>query len=97
MHPYTDLGMGGLLAILIIREVFGFLKSQVAKKNGAAPPPCPLNATIELWELKLSKGVVSGMKESLEPHFQRQSEILTQLSSNQGKIIDVLTRKSTIA
>jgi hypothetical protein len=95
MNGYAELGMGGLLVLLALREMFGFLKARESNRNGSGPSStsCPLNATIELWELKLSRAVVSGLNEALTPVLSRQTELLGIVLQNEAKMLEMLIRR----
>lgn len=95
MNGYAELGAGGLLALLLLREVFAFLKARENNKNGSATPPivCPLNATVELWELRLTKAVTEGLTQALIPTLARQTELLGVVIQNQGKMYELLIRR----
>ena len=77
-----SLGVGGIVVILVIREVFAFVsKYRRNGRNGAAPIEPRINWFHEFKELRTS-----------------QSEILHALQSNQTVLISTLTKlESTLA
>jgi hypothetical protein len=96
---FRNLGVAGLVIYFVIRDMFAFLKSRRNGANGrpssSAPLTCPLGATVELWEEKLTRAIVSGLKESLGGVLTQNTETLKTVIANQRTLIDFTIRQET--
>jgi hypothetical protein len=78
-----EVGVGGALAVLVLAQVFNFLK---AKKNGANM--CPLRAEVQIWENHLAKAI----SESLSPLIDNQTKTLVPLIEAHTRVLDAMTQ-----
>lgn len=67
-----QVGAGGLLALLILREVFGFLRA----RNGGASAG---SKTVDFWRLEMRAAVNEGLTTTLKPLFETQIELLREI------------------
>ena len=76
----TQLGIGGIVALLIIREVLRFLRS----RNGSSSSPAGSSGSqsIEFWQAEIRKAV----SEALNPFLSAQSELLRGIQITESKI-----------
>ena len=90
-QEFRNWSVTGLVVVIIVREMFTFLKTR-KNGNGKAvailPATCPLNATIELWEERLTRAIVNGLKESLGQSIIQLLEIEKKIVENQEKLIE---------
>ena len=73
---FTQVGIGGLLAILIIREVFAFLKNR--KSNGASG-----EQSKEFWQSEIRKITTEVIVTVVVPILSSQVLILVEMKKNQ--------------
>jgi hypothetical protein len=71
----TQLGIGGVLALLIIREVLGFLK---AKKNGVGGNHSG-EKSVEFWRGQIRQTMSDVVAAELLPAIQEQTHILEDI------------------
>jgi hypothetical protein len=76
-----QMGAGGLFAVLVLREVFGFLRAR--NQNGAGSKP------VDFWRLELRAAVNEGMAVTLKPLIETQIQLLREIrdsvsTSNRG-------------
>jgi transposase-like protein len=78
MNYIGQIGVGGIFAILVIREVLGFLKTRNGKKNGVA-----MSGALpkEYWQNTFREIVNEGLKEILAPLIQQHTQVLTDIRS----------------
>jgi len=90
-QEFRNWSVTGLVVVIIVREMFTFLKTR-KNGNGKAvailPATCPLNATIELWEERLTRAIVNGLKESLGISIAQQTQLLQKIIDNQSKLME---------
>ncbi len=96
MNLIEQLGIGGALALFVLREVFTYLKTRNGKAEVSVVHVCPLPQTFELWELRLSKAIAEAMTEALEPTLKRQSDLLETLAKYQQEMHEVLIRRNLV-
>ena len=96
MNLIEQLGIGGALALFVLREVFTYLKTRNGKAAVSVVPVCPLPQTFELWELRLSKAIAEAMTEALEPTLKRQNDLLETLAKYQQELHEVLIRRNLV-
>lgn len=76
-----QIGAGGLLALLMLREVFQFLAAR--SRNGAAG-----DRPVEFWRSELRQGVSESLDTSLRPVLEQQTVLLREIR-------DAVTRGNT--
>jgi len=91
-QEFRNWSVTGLVVVIIVREMFTFLKTRRNgannKPNSILPLVCPLTATIELWKANLTAAVVAGLKESLGQSIIQLLEIEKKIVENQEKLIE---------
>ena len=80
MEPLMQVGVGGIFAILLLREVFGFLKHR--KNNGAAG-----ERSVEFWQQQQQVIIAENLKLSVIPILDKQTAILDELRLGQTRLI----------
>jgi hypothetical protein len=72
----SDLGVATVAAILILREVFAFLKKRNGGKNGSAG-----DKTVEFWQQQNSLAFQEALRFVVVPILSNQAEILKEIKS----------------
>jgi hypothetical protein len=73
MHELAwQIGAGGLLALLVLREVFTFLSAR--GRNGTAG-----DRPVEFWRGELRQGVSECLEASLRPVLEQQTVLLREI------------------
>ena len=80
MDHLIQLGIGGALAILIIREVFKFLTDRKQKENGSAG-----TKSVEFWQAQQRTAVREVLTELISPFLTTQTEILRRIHESSDK------------
>jgi len=83
INEYLQVGMGGLLALLILREVFGFLKNKKKNDNNSTEKAI-------LDELRLqNENHLHSIQTEMGKGFDKMMDCYSQKSD---KIIEILSR-----
>lgn len=69
---FTQLGMGAVVALLILKEVFAFLKK--GKPNGASG-----ERSVEFWQQTIANTVTTSFNASLAPILHNNNEVLREI------------------
>jgi hypothetical protein len=85
MPDWKDVGMGGLLALLVLREVFNFLK---AKKNGRSSAG---DQSVEFWREQLRELILQIMAQTITRTLDHQIMLSAEIrdlqkATNEGII-----------
>ena len=81
MDHLIQLGIGGALAILMIREVFKFLTDRKQKNgNGSAG-----TKSVEFWQAQQRMAVREVLTELISPFLTTQTEILRRIHESSDK------------
>jgi hypothetical protein len=86
---WKDVGIGGLLALLVLREVFNFLK---AKKNGK---PTAGDQSIEFWREQMRDLILQILSQTITRTLDQQIMVASEIrdlqkGTNEG-IIKLIT------
>ncbi|MGA7220512.1 MAG: hypothetical protein WBX38_19510 [Candidatus Sulfotelmatobacter sp.] len=89
MPEWKDVGIGGLLALLVLREVFNFLKS---KKNGK---PTAGEQSIEFWREQMRDLILQILAQTITRTLDQQIMVAGEIrdlqkGTNEG-IIKLIT------
>ncbi|MGD0986293.1 MAG: hypothetical protein ABR874_00695 [Candidatus Sulfotelmatobacter sp.] len=89
MPEWKDVGIGGLLALLVLREVFNFLKS---KKNGK---PTAGEQSIEFWREQMRDLILQILAQTITRTLDQQIMVSSEIrdlqkGTNEG-IIKLIT------
>lgn len=89
MPEWKDVGLGGLLALLVLREVFNFLKS---KKNGR---PTAGDQSIEFWREQIRELIIQILAQTITRTLDQQIMVASEIrdlqkGTNEG-IIKLIT------
>lgn len=79
MESWKEIGIGGVFAIMVIREVFGFLRSY--KKNGSANESGM--KPVDFWRLEFR----SAIDERMGAHLTAQTQTLTDIRDGINKLV----------
>lgn len=90
---FWQLGAGGLLALLILREVFSFLRDRGRNGASGAKP-------VDFWRLEFRSAINEGMTSTLKPLIETQVQLLREIrdavsTSNQGISELVVTNRGS--
>jgi len=66
-----QIGAGGALAVLILREVFAFLRERT--RNGAG------SKSVDFWRMELRAAVNEGLTTTLKPLIETQIQLLREI------------------
>ncbi|HZR59117.1 MAG TPA: hypothetical protein VFA74_19780 [Terriglobales bacterium] len=85
MPEWKDVGLGGLLALLVLREVFNFLKS---RKNGR---PTAGEQSIEFWREQIRELILQTLTQTLLRPLDQQLVVASEIrdlqkTTNEGII-----------
>ena len=78
MDSLTQIGIGGIFAILLLREVLGFLTTW-RKRNGNGKHQSAGDKPVELWQLEQRTNFSASLRESVVPILERQTKALENL------------------
>lgn len=87
----NQIGVPGIVAILLLREVFGFLKSRQNGKNGPAG-----EKSIEYWQQQFQGIMSEALKASVIPILASQTAILSELRIQQQRLVELLLERRAI-
>lgn len=87
-----QIGAGGMFAVLILREVFTFLREKT--RNGAG------NKSVDFWRMELRAAVNEGLTTTLKPLIETEIQLLREIrdsvaTSYQGISELVVTNRGT--
>jgi hypothetical protein len=82
-EPLTQLGVGGLLAYLIIKEVLSFLKNRTTSSNGNSG-----EKPVSFWEQHIGASVQSAIDLKMVPHLEQQTEVLKEIRDSLKQMND---------
>lgn len=88
-----QLGAGGLFALLVLREVFAFLRDR--SRNGSAG-----SKPVDFWRLEFRAAINEGLASTLKPLIETEIQLLREIrdsvsTSNQGISELVVTNRGT--
>lgn len=69
--PITQLGVGGILVYLVIKEMFAFLAKR-GKANGSG------DKSVEFWELKIGNIITERLEETFKSRNEEIRNIIKQ-------------------
>ena len=78
MPEWQQLGIGGVFAIMVIREVLGFLKKRGTMTNGEAG-----GKSVDFWRLEFR----SAIDERMGSHLAAQTQTLTDIRDGINKLV----------
>lgn len=74
MAPSTEIGMGGLLALLVIDRVLSFVRAQRTKSSNASG-----EKPVDFWKSEIRAGVLDGFNLVMKPILESEVKQLDQL------------------
>lgn len=80
----TQIGVGGIFALFILREVFTFIKSQRTNGNGNGQAAGTQSAAF--WQLEIRKAVDESVGSTMVPHLQAQTKVLEDIRDTMGEM-----------
>jgi hypothetical protein len=92
LPEWKDVGLGGLLALLVLREVFNFLKS----KNNGNGRPTAAEQSIEFWREQVRSIAMEILAHTVNRTLDQQVEIATEIRDLQRDINDGIIRLITL-
>ncbi len=79
-EQWTQVSVGGILAILVLREVFGFLRT----RNGARSANSSSgNRPVEYWQVDMRKALAEAFQTSILPALSNQTDLLREIRDEQ--------------
>ena len=84
----TQLGVGGILVLLVLREVFKFLSDRKIK-NGHNELRAG-DRSVEFWQSEQKKNVKNGITEILAPFLAVQIDLLREIKDSSKETRDSL-------
>lgn len=76
----TQVGVGGIFTVLVLREVFTFLKTR--KANGASG-----DQSVEFWQQQQQLIIAENLKMSVIPILDKQTAILDEIRLGQARVV----------
>lgn len=91
MPEWKDVGIGGLLALLVLREVFNFLKT---KRNGK--PVSAGEQSVEFWREQFRDILLPILSQTLSRTLDQQSMMIDDIRDLQKATNDGIVKLVTI-
>ena len=85
----TQLALGAVVALLLLREVFAFLRSNGAKKT-AHNEAAAGEKSVEFWLAAQKRNTTESLQGVLQPFLQAQSEIMREIRDSLREIRDLV-------
>lgn len=82
IDSFAEVGVGGAVALLVLKEVFTFVKTTRGNGKDAASGAKP----VEFWQAEIRHGVSESVRTELAPLLTVQTELLKEIRSAEGDI-----------
>ena len=94
MEYGLQLGAGGIIALLLLREVFKFLSDRQKKSNGTTVSG---DKTVEFWQQEIRLAVKDSVAILLVPGINTQNELLRDIRFSMDKTKDGVNELVTLS
>jgi hypothetical protein len=83
----TQVGVGGIFAIFILREVFTFInKRGNGNGNGNGSKTDSGGQSVAFWQLEIRNAVNESVTQQIVPHLQAQTRVLEEIRDTMGEM-----------
>ena len=86
MNDWQSLGIGGLIVVFVIKELFSFLKNRNGKGNKSG------DMSPDYWKSAIKEGMADSLKNSISPILNRQTDILDAIRESQVRMVTIIER-----
>ena len=88
MPDLTQLGVGGVVAWTILREVFSFLKTR-RNGNGVRRDASAGEKSVEFWREQQTMSISAALRDSVVPILSTQTTLLIEVKNIQAKSVAI--------
>jgi hypothetical protein len=80
----TQIGVGGMFALLLLRETFAFINK---RGNGNGNGKTDSGAqSVAFWQLEIRNAVNESVSQQIVPHLQAQTRVLEEIRDTMGEM-----------
>jgi len=90
-----QLGVGGLFAILALREVRGLLGELSGWRKNANGPNASGAKSPEFWQAEMRKAAVEAFAMTATPALEQQTELLREIRDGQRRLSEEVLKMAT--
>jgi len=88
-----ELGVGGAVAVILVREAFTFIRENRSRRNGNGKAG---DKATEFWQQDVRDAVEEKMNSVLKPVLEKQTEILREIRDAQARANDGIKELVTL-